>query len=123
MSASTRREIKTSAAKLTLECTARQRRREWRCGLLGRLGGRLRISRLIGRRRGGALADDLLRLWCGGRRCRSVFVRGCCGIGVGCRRLLGLGFRGALGLCILGGWGGGRGSLGILLIGILLRAL
>jgi hypothetical protein len=75
MSATTRREIKASAAKLALERTAWQWRREWRCGLLGRLGslcrlgGRLRIGRLIGRRRGGALAGDLLRLWRGRRRC------------------------------------------------------
>ena len=65
-------EIRPSAAKLALECTARQRRREWCCGLLGRLcwlGGRLCIGRLIGRRRGGALADDLLRLGRRRRRC------------------------------------------------------
>src|ERR1700745_4179438 len=67
----TDRNVKSTT--LALECAARERRREWRCGLLRRLGrlcrlgGRLCIGRLLWRRRGGAVGGRFLLRWRGGR--------------------------------------------------------
>src|SRR5260370_38496148 len=122
--------------KLTREGAARQRRREWRSGLLRRLRRRRRWRRLIGRRRGGAAADDLLWLGSGRRRGgaalflrRGIRVwRGCGflrGSRAGGRRLLALAlrFRGVFRFRLLGrrSGGGRRRRLGVLLIDLLLR--
>src|SRR5258708_7065097 len=121
----------TETPRLARKRTARHGRRERRLRLL-RLAGR-RVG-LIGRRRGGALARDLLRLGRWRRRGRGVFF----GRGLRIRRgSLGRGRCGAhawlalFGLRGLLRWqrlrrrrrGGGRGRLGVLLVRLLLRAL
>src|SRR6476469_3230787 len=115
---------------------ARQRRREWRSRLLRRLRCRRRGRRLIRRWRGGAAADDLLRLGSRRRRRgaalflrrRGVRVRRGCGLLGGSRagggRLLALalGFRAGFRLRLFGRRSrGGSSRRGVLLIDLLLR--
>src|SRR5271154_2821127 len=78
----------TEKRKLTLKGAARQRRGEWRRGLLRRLRRLARLLRrrggLVGRRCGGALAHDLLRLRRRRHRRRRILLGRCLGIGCGC---------------------------------------
>src|SRR5438445_12695423 len=84
---------RTKRRKSTRESAARHWRRE-----RGLLRGLCRSRRLIGRRRGGALARDLGRLGRRWRGCGAAFLVGC-SVGVrsgGCGGLLALGFRATL---------------------------
>src|SRR6185295_8911621 len=103
--------------KSTRERAARHRRRERRGGLLR---GLCRRGRLIGRRRGGALAGDLLGLWRRRGCSRAAFLLGrSIGLGSGrCGGLLALGA--ALRLGLRRRRSRGSGGLGVLLVKLLL---
>src|SRR3981081_385094 len=120
--------------KLTRESAARHRRGEWRGRLLRGLRGLSRRGRLVRRRRGGALARDLLGLG-RGRRCggAALFLRHGLGIRGGGRvlrrsragrsRLLAPAlFAGGFRSWLLGRRGGGRRRRGLLLALLLPRA-